>query len=212
MIKSIQQYIKKLNFGYKSDLRSKNVKYFNCFAKFVDCNTLSLTDDKGNQQTVKAKTILIATGGRPNYLDVEGSKECCITSDDIFSIKSSPGKTLVVGASYIALECGGFLTSLGYDTTIMVRSILLRGFDQDMALRIGEYMEKRGTRFIHKAIPTKFLKKDNGKIVVEYDPNSEKGKRNTSTSLSQRINRKIHEKGIANHLNDDAKNYRINRT
>jgi thioredoxin reductase (NADPH) len=27
----------------------------------------------------------------------------------------------------VALECAGFLTGLGYDTTIMVRSILLRG-------------------------------------------------------------------------------------
>lgn len=50
------------------------------------------------------------------------------------------------------------------------------------------------------------------KLVVELDPNSEKGKRNTSTSLSQRINRKIHEKGMLNHLNDDTKNFRINRT
>jgi hypothetical protein len=30
----------------------------------------------------------------------------------------------------VALECGGFLSGLGYDTTLMVRSIPLRGFDQ----------------------------------------------------------------------------------
>lgn len=55
--------------------------------------------------------------------------------------KTAPGKTLVVGASYVALECAGFLKGLGYDTTIMVRSILLRGFDQDMAKRIGIHMQ-----------------------------------------------------------------------
>jgi thioredoxin reductase (NADPH) len=44
-------------------------------------------------------------------------------------MKQVPGKTLIIGASYIALECGGFLTGFGLDTTIMVRSILLRGFD-----------------------------------------------------------------------------------
>jgi len=54
--------------------------------------------------------------------------------------KTPPGKTLVIGASYVALECAGFLAALGYDTTVMVRSILLRGFDQDMANRIGQYM------------------------------------------------------------------------
>ena len=42
--------------------------------------------------------------------------------------KTPPGKTLVIGASYVALECGGFIKGLGFDTTIMVRSILLRYF------------------------------------------------------------------------------------
>jgi Pyridine nucleotide-disulphide oxidoreductase len=44
----------------------------------------------------------------------------------------STGKTLVIGASYIALECAGFLTELGYSTTVAVRSILLRGFDRQV--------------------------------------------------------------------------------
>ena len=32
----------------------------------------------------------------------------------------------MVGASYIALECAGFLAGMGLDTTVMVRSIFLR--------------------------------------------------------------------------------------
>ncbi len=52
----------------------------------------------------------------------------------------------------------------------MVRSILLRGFDQDMANRIGAYMENHGTKFIRGAIPTKLEKEDpNGKITVSYE-------------------------------------------
>lgn len=38
--------------------------------------------------------------------------------------------SLVIGGSYVALESAGFLTGLGYDTTVMLRSIPLRGFDQ----------------------------------------------------------------------------------
>lgn len=76
-----------------------------------------------------ADKIVIAVGGRPSYPGIPGDKEFGITSDDIFSLKNPPGKTLVVGASYIALECSGFLNALGYDCTVMVRSIFLRGFD-----------------------------------------------------------------------------------
>jgi thioredoxin reductase (NADPH) len=60
-----------------------------------------------------------------------------------------------VGASYVSLECGGFLQALGLDVTIMVRSILLRGFDQQMAEKIGEYMDKHGMNFIRPCVPTK---------------------------------------------------------
>lgn len=47
----------------------------------------------------------------------------------------------------------GFLTGLGVDTTVMVRSILLRGFDQGIAERIGSFMEAEGTRFLRPAVP-----------------------------------------------------------
>lgn len=76
-------------------------------------------------------------------------------SDDLFYLPYCPGKTLVVGASYVALECGGFLAGLGLDVTVMVRSILLRGFDQDMANRAGDHMETHGVKFLRKFVPVK---------------------------------------------------------
>lgn len=80
---------------------------------------------------------------------------CLSASDDLFSLPYCPGKTLVIGASYVALECGGFLAGLGLDVTIMVRSILLRGFDQEMANRAGEHMEEHGIKFLRKFVPVK---------------------------------------------------------
>ena len=54
------------------------------------------------------------------YLGIANEHELCITSDDLFSLPAAPGKSLVVGASYVALECAGFLTGLQYDTTVMI--------------------------------------------------------------------------------------------
>lgn len=83
--------------------------------------------------------------------------------------KKAPGKTLVIGASYVALECAGFLTAFGYDTTVMVRSIFLRGFDQQCAEKIAEHMATYHTKFIRGAVPTKLEKPDpNGKIKVTW--------------------------------------------
>ena len=101
----------------------------NNLATLTDPNTIQLSDKNGNIiKTVKAKFILIAVGGRPNYGDFPG-KEHCISSDDIFWLNERPGHTLVVGASYIALECAGFLHATKNPVAVMMRSIPLRGFD-----------------------------------------------------------------------------------
>ena len=90
-----------------------------------------MVDSSKKETIVTAKHILIAVGGRPYVL--EKFKPYAITSDDIFWLKKAPGKTLIIGAGYIGLECGGFLAGLGYEVEIMYRSTPLRLFDQDMA-------------------------------------------------------------------------------
>lgn len=169
MVGNVQKHIKSLNWGYKAELIKLKIKYFNFYASFIDAHTILLDNGK-TQQTVTTDKVIIAVGGRPLYPGIPGDKEFGITSDDIFSQKKAPGKTLVVGASYVALECAGFLNALGYDTTVMVRSIFLRGFDQDMAGRIAQYMEHYGVKFIKNSIPSKLEKPDpNGKIIVTYN-------------------------------------------
>jgi thioredoxin reductase (NADPH) len=152
MVGNVQSHIKKLNWGYKVALVEAEVQYKNKLAEIVDAHRVKLTDAKGNSEEVTAKYILIAVGGRPTL--PEQGHDLVITSDDLFSLKKGPGKTLVVGASYVALECAGFLTGMGYDTTVMVRSILLRGFDQEIANKLGSYMEERGTKFIRGCVPS----------------------------------------------------------
>lgn len=153
---------------------------------------------------VTAEKFIIAVGGRPKYPGIPGDKECCITSDDIFSLDHPParaclggfsgcalsapredpslspphaetpspphpqGKTLCIGASYIALETAGFLTACGFPTTVMARSVFLRGFDTEIASAIVEHMERHGTKFLREVVPTKFEKTADGKVKVTY--------------------------------------------
>ena len=48
-------------------------------------------------------------------------------------MEKHPGKTLVLGGGYIAIECAGFLKELGGDVTLINRSNFLRVFDQGAA-------------------------------------------------------------------------------
>ncbi|XP_009089351.3 thioredoxin reductase 3 [Serinus canaria] len=162
MVEAVQNYIGSLNWGYRVSLREKSVTYLNSYGEFVEPHKIKATNRKGQVTYHTAETFVLATGERPRYPGIPGDKEFCITSDDLFSLPYCPGKTLVVGASYVALECAGFLAGLGLDVTVMVRSILLRGFDQEMAEKVGAYMETHGVKFIRKFVPVQVEQLEQG--------------------------------------------------
>lgn len=68
----------------------------------------------------------------------------------------------------IGLECAGFLRGLGYQSTVMVRSIVLRGFDRDMVNLVQAEMEEKGVKFLTGKIPVKITKQPSGKLLVEW--------------------------------------------
>lgn len=50
----------------------------------MEPHTVKLVDKQNNEKIVTAGKILLAMGGRPIILDIEGAKEHAITSDDLF--------------------------------------------------------------------------------------------------------------------------------
>lgn len=181
MAEAVQNHVKSLNWGHRVQLQDRKVKYFNLRARFLDAHTVRGTARGGKETLFSAEHIVVATGGRPRYPEqVEGALEFGITSDDIFWLKESPGKTLVVGASYVALECAGFLTGIGLDTTVMMRSVPLRGFDQQMASLVTEHMEAHGTRFLRGCTPSRVTRLPSGRLEVTWEDRTS-GKRDTGT-------------------------------
>lgn len=164
---AVQNHIKSVNWVTRVDLRDKKVEYVNGLGQFQDPHTI-VTSTKQGERTLRARNVVIAVGGRPRYPDIPGALEYGITSDDIFSLEKPPGKTLVVGAGYIGLECAGFLNGLGYDATVMVRSVVLRGFDQQMANIIHDAMVQKGVKFLHKCLPVRVDKNEDGTLLVTW--------------------------------------------
>lgn len=150
------------------DFVHRKVEYINGLGYFKDDHTVVAVLKNKTEKVLTTKHVVIAVGGRPKYPDIPGALEYGITSDDIFSLNREPGKTLVVGASYIALECAGFLHAFGYDTSVMVRSIFLRGFDQQMAELIGDSMDAKGVKFIKKCVPDSVEKTEDGRLLVRH--------------------------------------------
>ena len=86
-------------------------------------------------------TSRTASAFQPTLLSPRGGykgAELTMSSDDIFWKKTPPGKTLVIGASYIALECAGFCTGLGFDTSVTGAAVLQGDVDgeEDRCFRV----------------------------------------------------------------------------
>ncbi|XP_018311684.1 thioredoxin reductase 1 isoform X2 [Mycetomoellerius zeteki] len=165
---AVQNHVKSVNWVTRVELRTKKVEYFNALGHFKDAHTVVGVTKKGEEKVLTAKNILIAVGGRPRYPDIPGAIEYGISSDDIFSLERAPGKTLIIGAGYIGLECAGFLNGLGYDTTLIIRSLVLRGFDQQMATHIADEMQQRGVKFNYQAKLKKVSKQEDGRLLADW--------------------------------------------
>lgn len=173
LVRVVQNHIKSVNWVTRVDLRDKKVEYVNSIGSFVDPHTIKYTTKQGEPKQLTAQYVVIAVGGRPRYPAIKGAVELGITSDDIFSYEKEPGRTLVVGAGYVGLECACFLKGLGYDPTVMVRSIVLRGFDRQMSEFLAAMMTDRGIHFLNTTIPLGVERTPEGKLLVQY--------RNTTT-------------------------------
>lgn len=57
---------------------------------------------------------------------------------------------------------------MGYDTTLLARTIVLRGFDRQMAEHVAEEMQQRGVRFVYEAKLKKIAKQEDGRLLADW--------------------------------------------
>ncbi|KAB2847900.1 MAG: glutathione-disulfide reductase, partial [Hyphomicrobiaceae bacterium] len=90
------------------------------------------------------RVILIATGATPFKPAIPGA-ELGITSNEAFQLEKLPGRILIAGGGYVAVEFAGIFNGLGVNTVVAYRGTqILRGFDQDLRDGLAEEMRHRG--------------------------------------------------------------------
>jgi glutathione reductase (NADPH) len=133
--------IARLEAAYTSNVEKSGAEVVKTRAVIEDPHTLRLADGK----TVKARTILIATGGAPNHGAAIPGIEHVISSNEAFHLKALPKRIVIQGGGYIALEFAGIFAGFGSDVTVIYRGDnILRGFDEDVRTHVRAEMEKRG--------------------------------------------------------------------
>jgi glutathione reductase (NADPH) len=145
LIAAKDQEIARLEGLYRDNLISKGVATFASRAVLEGPDTLRLADGK----RVRARNILVATGGSAQIDTTIDGHEHAITSNEAFHLKELPKRIVIVGGGYIAVEFACIFAGLGSDTTLVYRGDkVLRGFDQDLRDDLMQALEHRGIALI----------------------------------------------------------------
>ncbi|NQT32410.1 MAG: dihydrolipoyl dehydrogenase [Candidatus Omnitrophica bacterium] len=115
-------------------------------AKFVDKNTLLVTAEGGEDLTVTADKILIATGSAARALrDMPFDGRHIISSSQAIRLDSVPEKILIVGGGAIGTEFASFFNMIGTDVTVVeIEDSLLPGGDKEVSRRLATLFKKKG--------------------------------------------------------------------
>jgi glutathione reductase (NADPH) len=154
--------IARLEAIYRRGLQNAGAELFDCRAELVDRHTVRLV---GQDRTVTADKILIATGGRPNPHEALPGHDLCISSNEAFYLNDLPRSIVIAGGGYIAVEFANIFHGLGVETTLVYRGREILGrFDMDLRRHLHETMEKKGIRILCHTIFEKIERRADGRL------------------------------------------------
>jgi glutathione reductase (NADPH) len=147
LIANKDKEIARLEAAYRATLARNKVEIADTRAVVEDPHTLRLLSSTAR---VRAKYILVATGGHPVMPEIPGI-ELAISSNEAFFLEGLPRRIMIQGGGYVGLEFASLFAGLGAQVTLVHRGgELLRGFDDDVRHHVRVEMEARGIQMMLK--------------------------------------------------------------
>ncbi len=106
-------------------------------------------DADGEEQTLEAKALVIATGSDVARLPgVEIDEKIVVSSTGALALAKPPKKLIVVGAGVIGLELGSVWRRLGAEVTVVeFLDRILPGMDGEVGKQFQRMLERQGFKF-----------------------------------------------------------------
>ncbi|MCT2585246.1 Si-specific NAD(P)(+) transhydrogenase [Actinophytocola gossypii] len=113
----------------RAQLARNDVTILPGLGRFLDRNTVQVTDGSGQERSVTADKIVIATGTRPaRPSTVDFDDHTIIDSDGILGLERIPRSMIVVGAGVIGIEYASMFAALGTKVTVIERRMRMLEF------------------------------------------------------------------------------------
>jgi glutathione reductase (NADPH) len=163
LVAAKEKEITRLSAAYRANLKASGAELIEERATIVGPQRVRLSGGR----EIAARHILVAVGSRPTLLPEIPGLEHAITSNEVFDLAALPGRLLVVGGGYIAVEFASLFQRLGTKVVHVMRADnVLRGFDEDMRNGMRDAMVRSGIGLRFGCLPTRIEKRGDGALRV----------------------------------------------
>ncbi len=162
-------------------LMDKNkIEVFEGLGSFKDATHINIEKNDGENETIEAKNIIIATGSKPSTLPfIKVDKERVITSTEALKLKEIPKHMIIIGGGVIGLELGQVYKRLGAEVTVVeYMDRIIPTMDAALSKELMKTMKKQKAKFAlsHKV---KSVERKGNEVIVKAD--NKKGEEVTFT-------------------------------
>lgn len=149
---------------YQGILQNAGVDRFDARATIAEPHAVRVA---GREELVRARHILVATGGHPHVPTDFPGHELAISSNGVFELEQLPRRMLVVGGGYIACEFTSIFCELGVNVTHVYRGApVLRGFDDDLRAFATAELQAQGVELLLNETVSE-IRRDGDELTVQ---------------------------------------------
>ena len=165
IIRRSSQVADRLSKGVGFLMKKNKITVLNGSARLVGEGEIEVTDEAGKTSAVRAKHIILATGGHPRTLPgVTIDEKKVISSSKAISLSEVPKSLCIIGAGPIGIEFAYFYAALGSTVTVIeMLPHILPLEDEEVAQVVASSLKKQGVK-IHT--DTKVASVDTSKDLV----------------------------------------------
>lgn len=151
LMKAKETAVKQLTGGIEMLFKKNGVTYYKGSGSFVDEHNIKVDPIEGGEETtLEAKNIIIATGSEPTpFPGIKVDQEKIVDSTGALSLKEIPKKMAIIGGGIIGLEMGSVWSRLGSEVTVLEfqKAIGGAGMDAEVAKSTQKFLTKQGIKF-----------------------------------------------------------------
>ncbi|MCA9089918.1 MAG: Si-specific NAD(P)(+) transhydrogenase [Planctomycetaceae bacterium] len=136
-------------------------------ARFLDTQTIEVSNDEEGRVCLKADAFVIATGSRPfRPPEIDFSHPHVFDSDTILELKETPHSISIYGAGVIGCEYASMFRNLGIKVNLInTRDKLLEFLDDEIIDALSYHLRERGVIIRHREFYERVEPTDDGVIL-----------------------------------------------